>query len=213
MINIITLEREYGSGGGVIAQKLAERLGWKLWDQLLTNEIARSMKCNDAEIEQREERRDSLTYRLLKSFMRGTFEGNLNAPDLRLLDADCIFAVTKQLMPRLAEAGHCVIVGRGGAYFLQERSDAYHVFVYADPAEKVRRLREEGKSDAEAADLVATVDTERAAFIKKYFNLKWPTRSRYHVMINSRVGEEAVVQTILNGIAVLEKPHAVGAGA
>src|SRR5437879_1289755 len=171
MINIITLEREYGSGGGVIAQKLAERLGWKLWDQLLTNEIARSMKCNDAEIEQREERRDSLTYRLLKSFMRGTFEGNLNAPDLRLLDADCIFAVTKQLMPRLAEAGHCVIVGRGGAYFLQERSDAYHVFVYADPAEKVRRLREEGKSDAEAADLVATVDTERAAFIKKYFNL------------------------------------------
>src|SRR5437879_13188761 len=131
MINIITLEREYGSGGGVIAQKLAERLGWKLWDQLLTNEIARSMKCNDAEIEQREERRDPLAYRLLKSFMRGTFEGNLNAPEMQLLDADCIFETTARVVQQAAIAGNGVVVGRGGGYFLRDRPDAYHVFVYA----------------------------------------------------------------------------------
>src|SRR5258706_13655408 len=207
MIKIITLEREYGSGGGLIAKKLAERLGWKLWDQLLTNEIARSMKCNDAEIAQREERRDSLGYRLLKSFMRGTFEGNLNAPEMQLLDADCIFETTARVVQQAANAGNGVIVGRGGADFLPDRSDAYHVFVYAPPEDKVRRLIQSGKSEAEAEDLVNSVDEERAAFIKKYFNLKWPTLSRYQLMINSHIGEEAVVDMILAGVALTEKPH------
>ena len=209
MIKVITLEREYGSGGGLIAQKLAERLGWKLWDQLLTNEIARSMNCGHAEIAQREEKRDSLGYRLLKSFMRGTFEGNVNAPGMQLLDADCIFTVTQRLVKQVAEAGHGVIVGRGGSYFLRDRSDAYHVFVYAPPEDKIRRLQQSGKSAAEAKDLVDSVDAERAAFIKKYFNLQWPTLSRYHLMINSHIGEEAVVDMILAGIALAEKPHDV----
>jgi len=210
MIKIITLEREYGSGGAVIAQKLAERLDWKLWDQLLTNEIARSMKCHESEIAPREERRDSLAYRLMKSFMRGTFEGNLNAPEMGILDADCIYAATKQIMPSLAQGDPCVVVGRGGAYFLANRPDAYHVFVYAPPEDKIQRLMESGKSQEEATDLVNTVDAERAAFIKKYFNLQWPTLSRYHLMINSHIGVDAVIQTILDGIAVLEEKSHVG---
>jgi cytidylate kinase len=209
MIKIITLEREYGSGGGVIARKLAERLGWKLWDQLLTNEIARHINCGHAEIAQREERRDSLGYRLLKSFMRGTFEGNLNAPGMQLLDADCIFATTQRVVQRAAEAGNGVIVGRGGSYFLRDRHDAFHVFVYAPPEDKIRRLEASGKSAAEAKELVASVDEERAAFIKKYFNLQWPTLSRYHLMMNSHIGEDAVVDMILAGIALAEKPHDV----
>src|SRR5437660_2622290 len=127
MIKIITLEREYGSGGAVIAQKLAERLGWKLWDQLLTNEIARSMKCNEAEVQEREERRDPLAYRLLKNFMRATFEGNLNAPEMGILDADCIYAATKQIMPSSAQGDPCVVVRRAGGYFLGKRRDAYRV--------------------------------------------------------------------------------------
>ena len=207
MIKIITLEREYGSGGAVIAQKLAERLGWKLWDQLLTNEIARSMKCHESEIEQREERRDSLGYRLMKSFMRGTFEGNLNAPEMQLLDADCIFETTSRVVQQVAKAGNSVIVGRGGAYFLKDRRDAYHVFVYAPPEDKIRRLQQSGKSAAEAKELVESVDQERAAFIMKYFNIQWPTLSRYHLMINSHIGEDAVVDMILAGIALVENPH------
>src|SRR4029077_4977440 len=201
--------REYGSGGAVIAQKLAERLGWKLWDQLLTNEIARSMKCGDAEIAQREEKRDSLGYRLLKSFMRGTFEGNINAPGMQLLDADCIFETTARVVQQAANAGNGVIVGRGGAYFLKDRRDAYHVFVYAPPEDKIRRLQQSGKSAAEAKELVETVDQERAAFIKKYFNLQFPTLARYHLMINSHIGDEAVVDMILAGIALIEKPDPI----
>lgn len=210
MINTITIEREYGSGGAAIAKKLAERLGWELWDERLTAEIARAMPCDKAEVAEHEERRDPLYYRLLKSFMRGTFEGNPNAARLRLVDADCIFAVTKRLVTKLGEQGRCVIVGRGGAYFLGPRRDAYHVFVYAPAEDKVRRLRRLGHSETEAARLIATVDDERAAFIKNYFNLEWPARSSYDLMINSRVGEDAVVDLILSGMAALG-PAASGA--
>ena len=209
MINLITIEREYGSGGGIIARKLAERLGWTLWDEDLTNEIARAMGLARGEIKLREERRDPLYYRWLKSFMLGTFEGNPHAVETRVLDADTIYAVTKKLMARLSQNQQSVIVGRGGAYFMQDRPDAYHVFVYAPPEDKIRRLEQSGKSAAEAKELVASVDEERAAFIKKYFNLQWPRLSRYHLMINSHIGEVAVVDMILAGIALVEKPDPV----
>ncbi len=72
MIKIVTIEREYGSGGGEIAAQLAHQLGWKLWDQLLTEEIARLANCSKAAVEDREERRDPLYYRLFKSLKTGT---------------------------------------------------------------------------------------------------------------------------------------------
>jgi len=67
VVRIITIEREYGSGGAEIAKELAARLGWRLWDQLLMQEIARLAHCEPSAVEKREERRDSLYYRLLKS--------------------------------------------------------------------------------------------------------------------------------------------------
>src|SRR5215831_4424646 len=115
MINVLTIEREYGSGANVIAEKLSERLGWTLWDQRLTTEIARSMECEKAHVEQQEERRDPLYYRLLKSFLRGSYEGSLNAPKLKLADAEGIRACTEQIIRRVAKKGQCVIVGRGAA--------------------------------------------------------------------------------------------------
>ncbi len=61
-----------------------------------------------------------------------------------------------------------------------------------------------GKSRAEAEDLVENVDKERIAYVKHYFNADWPTRSLYHLMINTVVGDENVIATILNGMQVLE---------
>ena len=78
MMRVVTVEREYGCGGGDIARKLAERLGWALWDQALTTEIARLSDCHRSEVEAREERVDPVYYRLLKSILRGSFEGSLN---------------------------------------------------------------------------------------------------------------------------------------
>jgi len=208
MIRIVTIEREYGSGGADIAREVAERLGWKLWDQLLTNEIARRMNCDCRVVEEHEEKRDPLFYRLMRSFLRGSFEGSLNAPRLNIADTDCIREVAEKVVKSAAEDGQCVIVGRGSAYYLQGRSDAFHVFVYAPLEEKVRRLQADGKSESEAAQLAQTVDEDRAAFIKQYFGVEWPDRHKFHLMVNSTVGEEAAVGTILGSIAHLEKREA-----
>jgi cytidylate kinase len=205
MIRVITIEREYGSGGREIAAAVAQRLGWKLWDQALTNEIARLMECDCRVVEEREEKKDPLYHRLLMAFMRGSHEGSLNAPRLKLADADCIREVAEGVVKDAAERGNCVIVGRGSAYYLQNRSDAFHVFVYAPLNEKIRRLRSDGKGESEAVQLAETVDRDREAFIKKYFGVEWPERHRFHLMLNSTIGEAAVVETILNGIALFEK--------
>ena len=203
-VRVVTIDREYGSGANVIAKRLADRLGWKLWDQLLTNEIARLARCERSQVANREERMDPLYYRFLKSFLRGSFEGSLNVNRLNLLDADSIFRLTQRLVNAAAEEGNAVIVGRGSAFFLENRPDAFHAFIYAPYEDKVRRLINAGTEPNEAARLVDTVDNDRADFIKRYFDKEWPDRHLYHLMINSRVGDEAVVRAILNGIATHE---------
>jgi cytidylate kinase len=205
MIKVLTIEREYGSGAADIARKVSERLGWTLWDQLLTTEIARHLECDSLHVEQREECRDPLHYRLFKAFLRGSFEGSLIAPKMKMADADGIRAVTEQLVRAAAKEGNCVIVGRGSAYYLHDRPDAFHVFVYAPLNEKVSRLRQTGKSEQEAIQLAETVDLDRAAFIKQHFGVEWPARQYFHVMINSAMGDEPVVQMILDGMEEFQK--------
>jgi len=203
-IRILTIEREYGSGAAEIARKLADRLGWKLWDQLLTDEIAHHMECDPDQIEKHGERIDPLYYRLLKSFLRGSFEGNLNAPQMQMADAEGIRRVAEQLVMAAADEGNAVIVGRGSAYYLRDRSDSFHVFVYAPFEERVRRLQQEGKSEQEAIKLAETVDCDRAEFIKQYFGIEWPARHFFHLMINSTMGDTAVVQMVLDGVSAIQ---------
>jgi cytidylate kinase len=209
MIRVITIDREYGSGGADIAKKLAERLGWKLGDQLLTNEIARFMECDCGVVEKHEEKRDPLFYRLIKGFIRGSYEGSVNAPHVKIADTDCIREVTERVVKSAAEKGECVIVGRGSAYYLQGRADAFHVFVFAPFEDKVRRLQAQGKSGSEAVQLAETVDRDRAAFIKQYFSVEWPDRHKFHLMVNTKIGDDAAVETILNSIATFEKQTTV----
>jgi len=208
MIRVITVEREYGSGGADIAKRIASRLGWTLWDQRLTNEIARHMECDCRVVEEHEEKRDPLYHRLLMAFMRGSFEGSLNAPRLKMADTDCVREVAERVVKRAAETGECVIVGRGSAYYLQTRKDAFHVFIFAPLDEKIRRLQATGKNRDEAIHLAETVDRDRAAFIKQYFGVEWPDRQRFDLMINSTMGEETAVDVILNGVELFQKTKA-----
>jgi cytidylate kinase len=198
MIKIITVEREYGSGAGEIAQLLAEHLGWKLWDQLLTEEIARLAECPKAVVEVREERNDPLYYRLFKSFLRGSYEGSINAHKLKLVDSESILRITERVVRQAASTGNCVIVGRGSQHFLADRSDTLRVFLYAPKEDKVRRLMSGGKTHAEAEELVDSVDRDRVDFVQKYFNVEWPSRSVYHMMLNTSVGDAVAVHTILD---------------
>jgi len=78
------------------------------------------------------------------------------------------------------------------------------VFLYAPTEENVRRLLARGKSEHEARDLVDTIDRERVDFIQKYFHVEWPDRVVYHTMINTAIGDQAVVRTILDLMKTLD---------
>jgi cytidylate kinase len=204
MFRIITIEREFGSGGGGIACQLSRRLGWKLWDQQLTCEIAKRAQVAEAAVALCDERVDSRLYRLAKAFWRGSNERGMLVGNSHAFDTDRTMAIMEEIASNIAEEGNAVIVGRGSPYFLREREDTFRVFTYAPHDEKIRRLLEMGKSQDEAEDLVENVDKERIAYVKHYFNADWPTRSLYHMMINTAMGNENVMASILNTMQTLE---------
>lgn len=204
MIKILTIEREYGSGGGEIAEHLSKELGWKLWDQLLTEEIAKLANCPKSVVEGREEKTDPLYYRLFKSFLRGSYEGSLNAHKLNVVDSESILKFTERVVLHAAKRGNSVIVGRGSQHFLRNREDTVRVFLYAPREDKIRRLLARGKTLKEAEERVDTVDRERADFIQRYFHVQWPDRDVYHAMINTKMGDEGVARTIVDLMKTLD---------
>jgi len=208
MFRIITLEREYGCGGGGIACELSRRLGWKLWDQQLTAEIAKRAKVTEEAVCLCDERLDSRLYRMAKAFWRGSYERHAPIPDSHVFDTDRMMAMMEEITGNIAGEGDAVIVGRGSPFFLRDRNDTFRIFTYAPRDEKIRRLLAIGKSRGESEDLVDNVDKERVAFIKHYFNADWPTRSLYHMMINTAMGDENVIAMILHGMKVLAEPAA-----
>jgi cytidylate kinase len=203
VFRLITIEREYGCGGGAIAAQLADYLGWKLWDRLLTEEIARMANVDAATVRRCDERMDSRFYRLAKTFWRGSYEPR-SALENRAFDTDCMVEMMEEITAKIAHEGNAVVVGRGAPYFLRDQSDAFHVFLYAPRSEKIRRLLLDGLPRSEAEERVETIDRERIAFVKHYFNADWPTRSLYHVMINTALGDKAVIETILNTMRLME---------
>jgi cytidylate kinase len=208
VIRNIVIEREFGSGAGTIAQKLAERLGWKLWDRAITEEIARRLHCDVEAVEQREERCDTGFYRLVKAFMRGSYEERLSG-NVELLDAEHLAEIFEQISLDIAKQGNAVIVGRGATWFLRGRPDTFTVFIFAPREEKIRRLASSmDKSRGEAEQLIESVDRERAAFVKRYYGLNWPLRSLYHLMLNSKVGDDLVIETMLGEIERLNSKQA-----
>jgi cytidylate kinase len=207
MYRVITIEREFGCGAAEIARHLASMLGWKLWDQELTAEIARVANVDPESVSMCEERVDSGFQKLVKVFWRGSYERSANLAH-QPFGPDRMVEVGEQVMQEIAERGKCVIVGRGAPYFLRERADAFHVFLYAPRAEKLRRIQATGKSLSESEELVDSVDRDRIHFVKHYFGADWPTRSLYHVMINTAMGNEAVLSTILHTMHTQEQEYA-----
>ncbi len=151
-----------------------------------------------------DERVDSSLYRLAKSFWRGSYERGMPMSNSRAFDTDRMMVMVEEIMSKIAKEGNAVIVGRGAPYFLREREDTFRVFTYAPRDVKIRRLIEMGKSREESEDLVENVDKERMAYVKHYFDVDWPTRSLYHMMINTVMGDENVIAAIQNGIKMLE---------
>jgi cytidylate kinase len=203
MFRLITIEREYGCGAAAIAAQLADQLGWKLWDQLLTEEIARLAEVDPSAVMRCDERMDSRFHRLAKTFWRGSYERSASLGN-QMFDTDRMMSMMQETMNQIGREGNAVIVGRGAPYLLRENPCAFHVFLYAPRSEKIRRILAGGYSEEDAIERVDSVDRERIAYVKHYFNADWPTRSLYHVMLNTAVGNEPVVQTILDTMRLVE---------
>jgi len=202
--NVITVEREFGAGGTAIATRLAQRLGWELLDRALTTEIAKLAEVDEKAVSRCDECVDPLMYRLAKVFWRGSYERSMPVPD-RAFDTDAMVRLASEVIRKAASRGKCVIVGRGSPYILRECPDAFKVFLFAPRDFKLRYLMEnERKSEKEAAELVDTIDQERAGFVRRYFGKEWPHRYLYHAMLNTAIGVETCVDVILQTMKVLE---------
>ena len=204
MFKIITVEREYGAGGSLVAAELARRKGWELLDTQLTAEIAKMASVSPRVVARCEEKVDPLLHRLAKVFWRGSYERSLPIADDKIFDADNMVQLAHRVIEEKAKHGHCVIVGRGGPYILRRRHDTFRVFVFASREEKVRRLIGLKVQPKEAEELVETIDRERALFVRKYYNAEWPCRKLYHLMLNSDTGIEFVAETILQAMDRIE---------
>lgn len=198
MKQILLIDREFGAGGTTIAEILAQRLGWKLFDDALSQEIARVAKIPVHVCRQREERRDPWLQRLVNLIWKGTFDRNLPSPDLAILDTDRLVSVIEQVVKQAAEQKPCVIVGRGAPYFLRQRTDTLSVFLYASRELKFHRVFKRVGNEKEAVYLVDSMDDDRRKFVKHYFGHEWPNRQLFHAMLNTGVGDDKTVEAILH---------------
>jgi cytidylate kinase len=205
-VQVITIAREYGSGGAAIGQELAARLGWKLLDRELILELARRAHVQPSEVSQMDEHPGSFIERLLKAFWIGnayTYSGP--APDV--VDSDYLAELSAIVIREAAKLGQCVIVGRGAQCVLREHEDAFHVFVYGARQEKLRRIQNRHPTNTACEASLDEFDRIRAAYIRRYHRCDWANRHLYSLMINSDVGIDRTVEIILSaaGLTVPEK--------
>jgi len=206
MIQAVTIEREFGCGGSDIASLLAQRLGWTLWDERLTQEIARLTRSSPEVVGKIEWTRDPAVYRVFLSFLRGAFEGGLPPTNrLALLDARRIAAVSEVAINQALSEGPCVIVGRGSQYFLRNRKDVFRTFLYASREYKIHRLVRARTPERDAIEQVDTIDRDRAAFVQTYLGLEWPERHLYHVMFSTEIGESRTAALLFECIQQFER--------
>ena len=197
MYRAITIGREYGSGGGSIARILGERLAWRLIDDSLVADVAKSARASADVVRAREETVDPWFHRIVKSLWRGGFEGSLSGAADEAWDAAAIAELWRHVILEAAEIGNVVVVGRGGQCLLQKREDVFHVYVYAPMRDRVKRLRERVPAGADLADAARERDRQRAAYIRHHFNEEWVNPHLYHLMLCSAIGLERAADAVL----------------
>lgn len=203
MIQVITVEREYGSLGGEFARLLAEHLKWNLLDQSLIEEVAKRAGISPAEAKRRDERLDPWYSKVGRAFWHGSNERADITVEKEILDATRISKLAQEVMVEKARAGKCVIVGRGAACALYGIPGCFHTFVYASTARKVRWFEEafpDKKAVAER-ELMAT-DQRRAEYVEHFYHNVWNDYRIYHLMLNSCMGFDAMIGATIEATGV-----------
>ncbi len=200
---IITISRQYGSGGRYIGQQLAKELGIPCYDEKLIDMVAKESGFASDYIEEKGERiTGSLLFNIASSLTYATNVLSGNGTSLQ----DEIYFIQNRIIKDLAEKGPCVIVGRCADYVLRERQDCLHVFIHADEKTKIERAVKYfdiAEKDAPAA--LKKRDKARANHYKYYTDQDWGMVSNYDLSLNSGIlGVDGCVK-VIKGVLELTK--------
>lgn len=174
---VITISREFGSGGRTIGKKVAEQLG---------------IPCYDAEIIQEMVKETGFTPEYVKeageytpgNFLSSAFSNRLFGPT----NEDILWEHQYKVITELAQKGPCVIVGRCADYILQDKADCLKVFIHADMDFRARRIVEVyGEREQSPGERLRDKDKRRAAYHRFYTDMKWGYAQNYHLTLNSGV--------------------------
>lgn len=196
MKSVITISREFGSGGREIGKKLADKLGIPFYDKELLAEAAKqSGICEDLFYKHDETYTSSLLYSLVMGAYPVSNDGKLY-PDMPLNHK--IFLSQFEAIKSIAQKGPCVIIGRCADYVLADNFETIDFFIYGNMAEKKKRILE--RYDIEknkAEDFIKKTDKRRASYYNYYSDRKWGVASHYDLCINSsEIGIDKTVELL-----------------
>lgn len=179
MYQVITIERQYASGGNEIGKKLAEVLGYKLYDRNILMKAAQELQIPSIYIENLEETPSgSFIFNLSKTPFGG------NDKDLPL--AEKLFKAEKNIIEKAAEEGGCIIVGRAAGYILREKEDCLKVFIHADKDKRVKRaVQREGIKESEAENTLKKIDKRRSGFYNSVTKWEWGNPQFFELYMDS----------------------------
>lgn len=201
MNRIITISREFGSGGREFGRRLSENLGFAYYDQEIVQEIAKRTELSEKYVQQ------VMSHRPITSFPIHVGRSFRMMADPNLDQSQTIFREQCTILKEIAAKSDCVIVGRCADYILQEE-DPFRVFVYADMPSKVKRCREKNYENEELTDRelerrINAVNRRRAEYYEYYTGQKWGDRIHYDLCINTTQG---TVKGIAAAVARLFPP-------
>lgn len=184
MNKIITISREYGSGGHEIGKKLANSLGLPFYDSSLLEVAASNIGIDISKASGIDETASrSFIYSL---FLGANFVNSLNADVTTMTSQDRLFAEQARLIEEYADKGPCVIVGRCSDYVLREHPNCLHIFVCGSLGERTKRImRKMSLNESNASVLVKKVDKSRSSYYQYYTSKKWGLPTSYNLCINT----------------------------
>ncbi|MBQ7943769.1 MAG: cytidylate kinase-like family protein [Lachnospiraceae bacterium] len=182
MYKIITMEREFASGGNEIGKRVAKKLGIALYDRSLLVEVAKRLEIPAIYVEQLEETAPgSSIFNLSQTVLGGSQKGKTN-----LSLAERIFLEEKKIIEEIVEKQDCVIVGRCASYILRDRPDCLKVFVRADKQYRLNRAIETEKIAKDDADyFLRKADKRRSDFYNTHTGWKWGDIEHFDICLDS----------------------------